>query len=1148
KLLVVTFTDAAAAEMRKRIGEALEKALTIDPNSDHLRRQLALINRASVSTLHSFCLEVIKKHYYLIDLNPVFRIANDAEGELLREEVLEELFEEGYSQGETSSFYELADRFCSDRNDSGLIQLVLQLYEFSRSHPWPKEWLEEMAASYQVAPFTDIDSLPWTKGLKEQLKLQLNGLIYLLQHGLKLVKKPAGPALYETNFTDDLAVINELIKATDLAWNELYRAFHAAEFPRLKSLRGIECDEALKEMVKKLRERVKEQIKKLKSSFFERKPEEYLTDLNNMAPILKSLVDLVNQFASRYQQAKRDKGILDFSDLEHYCLQILRDPQSTPTLLVPSQVALSYQEQFAEVLVDEYQDINMLQETILRLISKADTDAGNMFMVGDVKQSIYRFRLAEPELFLEKFKLYAKNGSTVTAAGLRIDLAQNFRSREQVLTGTNFIFKQIMNETVGEISYDQDAELVLGAEFPGGQNLETEVLIIDKGSDAGEEVEALAQLEAKPAAEGSEEGNNGELKLASLEEGEAELETAQLEARLMAVQIKKLIGQDGQEAAQIYDGKLKLMRPVQYRDIVILLRATRQWAPIILEEFKLQGIPAYAELATGYFKATEIAVMLSILKIIDNPYQDIPLAAALRSPIVGLDGEALGKVRAAFPRGSYYEAVKAYLVLPEHESEGALKLTLFSFVDKLNIWRTNARQGALSELIWQIYRDTGYYDLVGGMVGGQQRQANLRVLYDRARQYEQTSFRGLFRFLRFIERLQDRGSDLGTARAVGEQEDVVRVITIHKSKGLEFPIVFVAGTGKQFNMNDLRRNFLLHKKMGMGVSMIDPALRLTYPTLPQLAIRQQLALELLAEEMRLLYVAMTRAKEKLYLIGTTIDLEKKQLKWNRLISCDSWILPDFERANCRSYLDWIGSALIRHRQGAAIGGVAEGDEVGQIFGAVHQHPSGWKVKTFSAAAFIGVAVAEQEQDRKLLEAVREWQPVEIASHHQQQVFRRLSWSYPYPAATSHLGKQTVSALKYQWNQDEMPTFGSKASSRQQSALGDRPRFLQQERLTAAEIGTATHMVLQHVNLAKPVTEAAILELMHSMVDKELLTEDQKNAINPSVIAKFFAGQLGQRLLRASWVKREAPFSLVIPAKETYAGWGGAEEEQVLVQG
>lgn len=1104
-LLVVTFTNASAAEMRSRIGEALEKALRENPSSLHLRRQLTLLNKASISTLHSFCLQVVRKYYYLINIDPSFRIADQTEGQLLIDEVLDEMFEEEYSREDNEEFFDLVDRYTSDRSDLELQSLIRELYFFSRSHPTPNIWLDQLTEMYDIDE-KEIDSLPFITYLLQDIEMQLTGVKDQLLQAMELTKQPAGPAPRAENLEDDLKQVSEMISHKD-SWEKLGELIKKFKMSRAKIVKGDQYDKRLTDQVTSLRNAAKKQIEQLRDELFSRSLNNYIQDFEHLRPVIKKLVSLVQQFADRYEGMKKEKGIVDFADLEHYCLQILQTEEGEP-----SEAALYYKQQFAEVLVDEYQDTNLVQESILKLVTKNEEATGNLFMVGDVKQSIYRFRLAEPFLFLSKYKRFTQIPENT---GMRIDLSKNFRSRSEVLDGTNYLFKQIMGETVGEIVYDHDAELKLGADYPENHQMSTELLLVERGGDEGgsekEESEAEGVFD------------------------EQELETVQLEARLMAKKIKTLID----EQFQIYDRGIGGTRNITYRDVVILLRSM-PWAPQIMEEFKQAGIPVYANLSNGYFEATEVAIMLSVLKIIDNPFQDIPLAAALRSPVVGLSENELALIRTYDRKGTFYDAVKAFIRSGEQDHSELFE-KLNPFIELLQGWRDIARQGSVSDLIWQLYRDTKFFDFVGGMPGGKQRQANLRALYDRARQYEATSFRGLFRFLRFIERMQDRGDDLGAARALGEQEDVVRLMTIHSSKGLEFPVVFVAGLSKQFNMMDLNKKYLLDKELGFGTKLINPKLRVSYPTLPYIALKKKMRMELLAEEMRVLYVALTRAKEKLYLLGTLKDPDKTITNWRNHLSHTEWLLPDFERAKAKSYLDWIGPALIRHKDCDVLsdGQACFNDEI-------TGHPSRWTIENVKGEELKETFKAEQEFNHELLTSIQEGEAISIESELKHVVYDQLSWSYPYKQATRSRSKQSVTELKRQREvQDEYSDQQMIKKPAAQSLLYHRPGFMQNKSITPAEKGTAMHAVMQHINLQDEITEKTIIRKVDELVQREILSPELTKVIDVHQISAFFSSDLGQRMIAAKQVYREVPFSYALDADQLYEGM---KDEPILIQG
>ena len=1119
QLLVVTFTSASAAEMRHRIGEALEKAIDQNPESRNLRKQLNLLNKASISTLHSFCMEVIRKYYYLIDIDPGFRIADPTEAQLIRDEVMEELFEEEYGKKENEAFFNLVDSFTSDRSDAALMDIVRSIYDFAQSNPLPDRYLEKIVAMYQVEEIASIEELPFIDALLFDIKLQLEAAKEMIKQALEITKQPNGPAPRAENFLDDLEVIDTLIKAEQDSWNTLYQAMQTWSFTRAKQVKGDHYDKELIEKAQKLRDKAKKKIQGIKDELFSRRPESFLRDMVEMRPLIATLVYLVKEFSKRFEKAKQEKALVDYNDLEHYCLAILTEGISDKGEFLPSEAALAYRLHFKEVYCDEYQDTNLVQETILKLVAKDEEENGNLFMVGDVKQSIYRFRLAEPQLFLSKYNRFTADGS---ASGLRIDLAQNFRSRKEVLDATNYLFKQIMGVKVGEIQYDEAAELRNGAPYPENTEFPVELMLIDQNAEShkSEELETDNENEA-------------------VEFDTADLEQSQLEARVIASHIKKLIS----DGVPVFNAKTKTERPLMYRDVVILLRSMT-WAPQFMEEFKQQGIPIYANLSTGYFEATEVSIMMSLLRVIDNPYQDIPLASVLRSPIVGLNEEELSKIRIGRKRGSFWEAVTAFCLSKTTEVNEPFYEKVRAFFDLLTEWRSLARQGSLSELIWQLYRDTQFYDFTGGLPGGKQRQANLRALYDRARQYEQTSFRGLFRFLRFIERMMERGDDLGAARALGEQEDVVRIMTIHSSKGLEFPVVFMAGMARNFNMTDIRKPYMLDKEHGFAAKYVNAEKRISYPSLPQIAFKQKKRMEMLAEEMRVLYVAMTRAKEKLFVTATLKDAGKQIDKWKDVSLHNEWLLKDYERASAMSYIDWIGPALIRHQDASELWNGGEGNW--RMPEEISNHPSSWKITLQHADEIKKQAISIENEEDHFLKKVENLEQVPSDSNLTDEIHARLTWEYPFPGAASHRSKQSVSEIKrVRELTDEYSS--TELVGRFRKSILKRPKFMQEKQLSPAERGTAMHMVMQHVDLTKEVNQKNIVDQLSWMVNNELLTPEQSEVIDAKLIAQFFTSPLGQRFYKAKTVHREVPFTVSLPASEVYPDWNEGDES-VFVQG
>ncbi|WP_130616614.1 helicase-exonuclease AddAB subunit AddA [Cohnella abietis] len=1183
-MLVATFTKAAAAEMKERIRHALEEALEKNPDSRHLRRQIALLPRAFVTTLHSFCLEIVERYAPLIELDPGFRMANVTEAELLRMDTLDELFEQRYeSEGELGPLSSLADRFGGERSDEPLHRLVLELHEFAGSHPWPEYWLQQMASQFEEAQADTLLHSLWVKSLRDDAVLLLQGALHMLRGALRIAHEPGGPEPYIDTLFADIDGLERVAEAFyQGTWEDWQAAAADISFGRLKACKGDEYDVSLIERVKGLRDAAKKAAGRLSEEWLVRSPEQYAAELHSLAPAMEQLAELAVQFGERYEQAKRAKGLLDFGDLEHYALRILRDASSTPEQSVPSLAALNFRDRFSEIYLDEYQDTNEVQEAIVALIARKEP--GNVFMVGDVKQSIYRFRLAEPGLFLNKYKtyeaftsLFSEEGNASTDSGsetfasdpdgLRIDLAKNFRSRREIVNAVNHVFQLIMHEPVGEMNYDERAELIYGEGYPDADKsnpYRVELILLDSAAVKSE------NSSQGPAAEGAgtEAGESGASTTEGITEETEDVEAAQLEARCIAEEIRKLMVADGddQQRFAVYDGKSKLYRPVQYRDIVILLRAVTALAPAFIDELKAAGIPAYADLATGYFAATEVDILLSLLSIIDNPHQDIPLAGVLRSPIAGFTAEQLAQIRLARRNGSFWEAVQAASrsgddAIDEdgHNVYGeGLHQALAAFVRKLDEWRDFARREPLGDLLWMLYRETGYYDYVGGLPGGGQRQANLRALVNRAVQYEQSSrFRGLFRFLRFLGRMRDTGADLGAARALGESENLVRIVSIHRSKGLEFPIVFAAGLGRNFNRRDLNGAFLKHKKLGFGPRMLEADTRVTYPTLPQLAIRRKLAAEMLAEEMRVLYVALTRPKEKLYLVGTSKDASKQWEQWCETAAMADKGLPPYAVAAASKYLDWLGPAAVLASEVA--------DPMRQ-----------WVCRIVPAVTF--TRQVEEKHDSnpsegQLWNTVLDGEKVELTENEtSDQVARILSWQYKDIAASQVAAKTSITAMKNQIQLASSMPYSSVSSpddsqerheaegwSEEDGQLPNvrgpstfqlrRPRFMSARKMTAAERGTAFHLVMQHLPIEEGTTAEHIALLLERLVERKILSAEQREGVDASAVAGFCHTPLYNRLCKASRVWREIPFTYGLEADRVYPGLiEASSEETVIIQG
>lgn len=1083
RLLVVTFTSAAASEMRERIASAITKALEKSPNSRNLQKQLTLLSRANITTMHSFCLDVIKNNFHIIDLDPAFRILDETEGMLLRSEVLEELFEDKY-ENDDKEFLDLVEAYSDSKSDDKLKDIVLDLYKFSMSGPWPQRWLRDKSEEFNISTIEELDKSSWMNVFIENLVIELQGLISMEEKALELCGETSGLEPYIDTFRDDITMLQMIYEHLGTGVENIYNRLSSASFSKLKTVRKANVsDENVQSRVKAIRDDVKKKINKLRDEIFSMTPDEMLHSVKASYPYMKTLSNLVIEFQDKFSNAKKERGALDFNDLEHLCLKILTSENSG--------VADNFKEYFDEVLVDEYQDSNAVQEAIIDLVSRKYSDNPNVFMVGDVKQSIYRFRQAKPELFLEKYNTYSKE----QGKNIKIQLYKNFRSRDEVIKGVNYIFKEIMSRVVGELEYTDEEALNLGASYReaeednyvvGGK---IELNILDKSTEVEEEI---------------------------LIDEEEDLGAINLEARIVANRIKELLSNKDGKVFKVLDKGTGEYRPVTYKDIVILLRATKNWSEVFLDELGAEGIPVYADTGSGYFESIEIRTIMSLLKVIDNPMQDIPLIALLRSPIMSFSAEDLTNIRLIDKDKYFYENIIS-ISNEEFDCEKELVEKCNIFLERLNVWRKKSIYTPIDEFIWYLYTDTAYYGYVGAMPNGVLRQANLRILFQRAKQYEQTSFKGLFNFINFINKLRKSSGDMGSAKVLGENEDVVRIMSIHKSKGLEFPVVFVCGSGKQFNLMDLNNNILYHEELGFGPELVDLDKRVSYPTLPKEAIKQRIRLETLSEEVRILYVAFTRAKEKLIITGAVNGLEKWITKCCNAAALDKDIILPSEVLKGKSYLDWIGMSICKHRDGESLRELVGVNDI-----SIKDDLSTWSVKTWTKSDLIvdkkNSDVDEINEENLLINF--------DCSSVDKEIERRLDFRYKFRESTLIKSNFSVSELKKK-NFEQIPVIDTEELFKE-DICNIKPKFLQEERgLTGAEKGTAMHFVMQKVDLSRVNTVEEIKEQLKEFVDMELLSKEEYKVISPYKIKKFFVSKLGERMLRAynrgDRVHRELPF-------------------------
>lgn len=865
RLLIVTFTRAAAGEMKERLIRALEKRLEEMPEDEHLQQQCTLVHHALITTIDGFCAYVVKNYFYRIDLDPAFRMMEEGESRLLRTDVVQRVLEEAYVEAD-GEFLNFVESFASGKDDEKLAEFLLNLYDFSQSYPYPQEWLTACVTQYEVKTPEELADCAWMKKLEQFSQRELLAAISLLEQAAVISGEPEGPYMYLPMLEEELLAVQKIAGAD--TYGARCAQLAKLKFQRLSTKKDDAVDLKLREKVKALRDDAKEILAGLQEMYVLPDEAALLEQLAGCQKHVKVLVALTLKFAQEFSAQKRSKNLLDFSDLEHFALDILMERQDGE--LVPTAAAAELSERFYEIMIDEYQDSNYVQEMLLNSVSRIAAGVHNVFMVGDVKQSIYRFRQARPELFLEKYHRYTKEDSKEQ----KIDLHRNFRSRRQVLAGANYIFRRIMTEELGGIAYDDAAALYPGAAYPDGvQDAATEVLLLRTDSE--------------------------------LLEDERSRETArELEARAIGNRIRELVGQE-----PVLDKESGEYRPAQYKDCVILLRATTGWAETFAQVLNGMGIPAYSASKTGYFSALEVVTVLNYLNICDNPRQEIPFTAVLYSPIGGCSARELAVMKAAAGELPIYEACRWYAANGEEHS---LREKLEKFLALLDELRGCVGYTPVHELVELVLERTGYGSYAAAMPGGEQREANLKMLVEQAIAFEGTSYRGLFNFIRYIEKLQKYQVDYGEVSVTGENADTVRIMSIHKSKGLEFPVVFVAGMGKRFNQQDSRQMLVLHSGLGVGMDEVDPLMRTKRATLPKQIIKRELKLESLAEELRILYVALTRAKERLILTGTIGNPEKTVRACANYTGRKETALPARVLENASGYWDWILPALLAH--------------------------------------------------------------------------------------------------------------------------------------------------------------------------------------------------------------------------------------------
>lgn len=1057
--------------MREKILEAIYKKIEENPEDENLQKQVILLNKASISTIHSFCLDVIKNNFYEIDVSANTRIADDSEILLLQQEVIDDLFEEKYEE-EDSNFIKLIKTYTKYNQDEVLKDLTLRVYSYIQASPFPEEWLEEQIGKLNIEDDTNFSDTVWGKIITENANQILEDSILKLQNiRTKMTRFPELDK-FTAKIEDDIDKYT-YIQNNLSDWDTAVEAINTLKNAMWTKDQKITND--LKDEAKDVRESTKDEFKKVKK-LMNCSSKEAVQDIKYMYPILKMLKDLILEFSQKFYQRKREKNIMDFSDMEHLALKILVKKDENGNV-VKSEIAKKYENKFEEIAIDEYQDSNLVQEYILTSVSRGN----NIFMVGDVKQSIYKFRQARPKLFLDKYDSYKLE--PVNGEDRKIQLFKNFRSRSNILDFTNLVFEDIMSRELGNIEYNQDEYLNLGANFEEIQNQDykTELEILDL-SEENDDIWKTDEEET--------------------EEEQEKVEDVVLEARFVARKIKELID----SKYQIIDKKTG-RRDIQYKDIAILLRTSSGVANVYEKEISELEIPVYSDSSSQYLQSVEIETIMSLLRIINNPMQDIPLVTVMRSPIGNFTDNELIEIRMADRNSSFYEA------LLKSDLEKAHR-----FLSLLKELREDEEYMTLDEWIWNIYTKTGYMNYVNLMPNGALRVSNLRMLFERAKQYEEASFKGLYNFINFIDKIKFNQEDLKAAKIIGENENVVRIMTIHKSKGLEFPVVILAGVGKQFNFRDLNGKILLDQDLGMGPQYIDSDRYIEFKTLAKKALAIKAKNEAISEEMRILYVALTRAKEKLIIVGRQKDVNKKMSEKQKLLEIYSTIddnkINPYLLQKYKTYLDWL--ELIYLKEGVA--------NTKNLFTVNINKREKTSVKIENEVEDISKKIIEESNKNN-------------DEQEKEKIKEILNWQYKHQSIEGIPTKTSVSKLKEKREQEVQIT--------------QEPKFINEEaktKLTGAQKGTLIHLCLQKMKETEEYNLEKITELIEELKDKEIITEIEAQNIDKEKLLEYTNSQLWTELKQAKEIHKEHPFYINIKASRIYNQINKEDDEDILVQG
>lgn len=1145
RLLIVTFTNAAAAQMRERITKALSDRVEAEPDNEHIKKQLMLIHNAKIMTIHSFCLYLIKNHFNDIGLDPDFRTADEGEIRLLKQEVLSELLEEQFALGR-QEFTDCVEYFAYDGREKRLEELIERLYTFSGSYPFPEKWLRQHRMDYHMETFEELVKTEWFAGMMQEISDLLQECKEQEKTALKVCEEPDGPYFYAVALEQDqelIAGLEQELASVVQAASESEQSVAPAEvessvakdafealaarvqgisYARMAPKKDDSVSAEKRELVKAMRERVKSLLGTLSEKYFASGPKQWLAECRQADAALCELVDLALLFGERLTEKKREKNLLDFEDMEHLALQILLKEEENGQM-VPSDTALEYREQFVEILIDEYQDSNLVQEFLLQSISGEDDGRFNRFMVGDVKQSIYKFRLARPELFLEKFATYQKEDGNC----VRVDLKQNFRSRHEVTDCVNVLFLQLMHRELGGVEYDADAALYPAAQFPeaDGEAADTREKDVALGGEEkqGSAVPVSTACEASIARSPYEP----ELCIAAIS-GEKGEDPKELEAKMIAGKIREIVGK-----LPVRDSESGQLRPARYQDIVILLRTTSGWDETFKKILEENAIPVFVTSKTGYFAATEVQTVLNFLRVLNNPLQEIPLFGVLKSVLFGFSDAQLATLRALDETGKrcLYDCVK--LAAGEGESgegsvgygsgsngaDASLREKCCSFLSFLNRYREYAVYLPIHKLMEQFLEETGYLYTVSALPGGVQRRINVEMLLTRAESFEKTSYSGLFHFIRYMEQLEKYDIDYGETGASDENADVVRIMSIHKSKGLEFPVCFVSGLSKRFNRQDSAAPVLMDMDLGLAIDWVDPTARIRHTTLKKNVLARKLNADSMGEELRVLYVALTRAEEKLILTGT----------------CKEDKLPQEDTAQGA-----YGYSALRLQEASSYY-----DLVLPAWQSVGRRLQICTQEELLQAELVRASLGYNSRQKLFEEAGKEPEAAELA------LCERLQKPYAHENLAGLFVKTTVSELKKEGMQEEAAE--GLTLFPEEEVVPYLPQFIkeQEETVSGTTRGSAYHRLLEIFPFERQETwtAAKIRTVIEECKADRRLSEEYAAAINVYKIRAFLQTPLAARMAKAARsnrLHREQPFVLGLSANRLNTDF--PEDETVLIQG